>query len=227
MIIKLENITKTYSNESQEIEQAVLKDLNFSVSKGDLVSIIGPSGSGKSTMLNLMGILDKPTSGKVMFNETDISDFSDNQLAELRSKKIGFVFQQHHLLPQLSLLENVLLPLMTEKDKNKKEAAAQRAKELIEMVGLQGKENQLPSQLSVGECQRTAVVRALINNPELILADEPTGSLDEESAINMVNLLSEINTKQNLAVVMVTHSKELALKMKTTYKLHGGKLEQL
>ncbi|MBI9066532.1 MAG: ABC transporter ATP-binding protein [Salinivirgaceae bacterium] len=226
-MLKLENITKNYQNASNEILREVLNDVNFTVSKGDSISIVGPSGSGKSTMLNIMGSLDKPTSGNVFFNDQNIGELSKNQLADIRNQHIGFVFQQHLLLPQLSLLENVLIPTMVEKDKQKKEGAAKRAMELLELVGLTDKIKQLPGQLSVGECQRTAVVRALINEPEVILADEPTGSLDEKSAINMVDLLTKINIEKNIAVVMVTHSLELAAKMKDSYRLVNGQLNKI
>jgi len=226
MIVKLDNITKTYQNSTSDISREVLKNISFSVSKGDSYSIVGPSGCGKSTLLNIMGTLDNPTSGKVYFKENEIDDLKPDRLAEIRNQNIGFIFQQHHLLPQLSLLENVLVPVIIEKDKAKRDAATNRAMQLLEMVGLADKTDQLPVQLSVGECQRTAVVRALINQPELVLADEPTGSLDEESAINLVDLLCKINSEQNIAVVMVTHSLELAAKMKVIYKLAGGELKQ-
>jgi len=225
MIIKLENITKSYQNTSADTSRNVLNDINFSVSKGDSISIIGPSGSGKSTLLNLMGTLDAPTSGKVLFQGNDVALFHADALAQIRNKKIGFIFQQHHLLPQLSVIENVLLPLLTEKDKIKQQAASKRAIELLVFVGLHDKMNRLPGELSVGECQRVAVVRALINEPEIILADEPTGSLDEQSAKSLVDLLVDINEKQHVALVMVTHSTELASKLKNTYKLQAGKLE--
>jgi ABC-type lipoprotein export system ATPase subunit len=225
MIIKLENITKSYEKSESHSGQIVLNDISFSVSKGDSISIIGPSGSGKSTLLNLMGTLDKPSSGKVLMHGEDVALLNANQLAEIRNKKVGFIFQSHHLLPQLSALENVLVPLMFEKDKSKKELASKRAIELMVMVGLHDKLNQFPGKLSVGECQRVAVVRALINEPEIILADEPTGSLDEASAKKMVDLLVEISDKQQVALVMVTHSNELAAKLKNIYKLSMGKLE--
>jgi len=223
MIIKLENLSKSYQNSNSE----VLKAINLSVLKGESISIIGPSGSGKSTLLNLMGTLDKPTTGKVLFNGDDVSLFTANQLAEIRNKKVGFIFQMHHLLPQLSVFENVLVPLMGEKDKSRISSATKRAVELLVMVGLHDKMNRLPGELSVGECQRVAVVRALINEPEIIFADEPTGSLDEESALKLVDLLVKINEKQRVALVMVTHSNELASKLKSVYKLSSGQLKQL
>lgn len=224
MIIKLENITKSYQNNSSELIREVLKGVNFEVSAGSSIAIVGPSGSGKSTMLNIMGTIDSATTGNVYFQQSNITDLNKNQLAKIRNKHIGFVFQQHHLLPQLSLLENVLVPLMVEKNKDVKEKALPRAMELLSKVGLADKIKQLPGQLSVGECQRTAVVRALINQPDLLLADEPTGSLDEDAAINLVQLLCELNQEQNIAVVMVTHSMELAGKMRQLYQLSKGKL---
>jgi ABC-type lipoprotein export system ATPase subunit len=171
-----------------------------------------------------MGTLDAPSSGKVWLNHTEITTLSEPKLAEIRNQKIGFVFQIHHLLPQLNLLDNVLIPTIPQKDKTKKKAAVARAKELLHTVGLSDKVHQLPGQLSVGECQRAAVVRALINQPELILADEPTGSLDHDNALLLGDLLSKIQKEYSLAMVLVTHSLELANRMDTTYKLVNGKL---
>jgi len=223
MIVELDNISKNYENQ-EAIKRDVLNDISLSIKTSDSIAIVGPSGSGKSTLLNIIGTLDNPTSGSVKFKEKEIHSFSENQLAEIRSKNIGFVFQLHHLLPQLTLLENVLLPLIPNKDKRKSKAAQARAIDLIESVGLIDKIKQRPGQMSVGECQRAAVVRALINDPDLILADEPTGSLDQESAKQMGNLLSEINKKQNVAMIVVTHSIDLANKMDTVFRLVNGEL---
>lgn len=227
MLIELKNITKSYFNDAEMVAREVLKDINLSVSKGDSISIMGPSGSGKSTLLNIMGTLDAPTSGKVFFQDDELGRMPANQLAQIRNQRIGFIFQQHHLLPQLTLFENVWVPLMFEKDKNTRDQALKRAMELIEWVGLTDKMKQLPGQLSVGECQRTAVVRALINNPDVILADEPTGSLDEASALNLVDLLVSLNKTQGVALVMVSHSRELAQKLDVCYKLTAGLLEKV
>ncbi len=227
MLIKLQNISKSYLNDAAEVSREVLKNIDFEADKKDLVSIIGPSGSGKSTLLNLMGTLDAPDSGNIFIEGTDVSALKINELAEIRNKKIGFVFQQHHLLPQLNVLENVLVPVMFEKSAEKKNAAQKRATELLEKVGLTDKLNQLPGQLSVGECQRTAVVRALINNPDILLADEPTGSLDEKSANQMVELLQSLNKELDIAIIMVTHSVELSLKFDRRYKLSEGSLQKL
>lgn len=181
MLVQLQNISKSYVNPQTGNKQVVLKDISLAVEKGESIAIVGPSGSGKSTLLNIIGTLDKPNEGKVSLNGSEINSLDDNKLSELRNKDIGFVFQMHHLLDQLTLLENVLLPTIPLKDKELKDSAPKRAMELLKSVGLEGKTHQRPGQLSGGECQRTAVVRALINQPKLLLADEPTGSLDGES----------------------------------------------
>lgn len=224
MIIELKQVKKTYQPDSPEARQEVLKDIDFTVNRGDSISIVGPSGSGKSTLLNVMGTLDQPTTGKVIFNEKDTARLKPKQLAILRNQHIGFVFQQHHLLPQLTMMENIMVPLMIEPDKQRKQQAFERANELLNEVKLSDKTHKFPGQLSVGECQRTAVVRALINEPELLLADEPTGSLDEDSAAHLVELLNKINQEHQVAVVMVTHALHLAKKMNSVYNLVSGKL---
>jgi len=224
MIVELNKINKTYQTQGSSVKQEVLKDLSFNVNKGDSIAVIGPSGSGKSTLLNIIGTLDIPNSGIVKLNGNEISRLNENQLAEIRNKHIGFIFQMHHLLPQLSLIENVLVPVIPQKDKAFKKAAYNRAIDLLNSVGLANDIHKHPGQLSGGESQRATVVRALINEPELILADEPTGSLDKKSAEQMGNLLTEINKKHNVAMVVVTHSQELANKMDVVYELQNGKL---
>lgn len=224
MILELENIFKRYENNSESSHREVLENISLKINKGDSISIVGPSGCGKSTLLNILGTLDKPSSGIMKMDNEDISLFSENKLAETRNQKIGFIFQLHHLLPQLNLLENILLPTLIIKDIKIKDSALSRAFDLLKKVGLEDKIKQYPGQLSGGECQRTAVVRALINQPEIILADEPTGSLDQESAEQIGDLLSKINKDQNVALVLVTHSLELANKMNMIYKLNNGKL---
>lgn len=226
MITELENITKTYFNSESGIEREVLNGISLSLKEGDALSIVGPSGSGKSTLLNIIGTLDRPTSGIVRFNGNKINQYPENQLAQIRNQKIGFVFQSHHLLPQLNLLENVLLPTIPLKDRSKKKDALQRAMDLLEKVGLADNAQQLPGQLSGGECQRAAVVRALINKPELILADEPTGSLDKDSAERIGKLLSSINKEENVAMAVVTHSLDLANKIGNIYNLSDGKISK-
>lgn len=224
MVIDLNKVSKLYEIAGTDNKRVVLNEVSLQIKSGDSIAIVGPSGSGKSTLLNIIGTLDRPTSGSVMFDEKNILSFDDNQLAEIRNTKIGFVFQMHHLLPQLNLLENVLVPSIPQKDKLKREAAKDRAMELIDFVGLTDKITQRPGQMSVGECQRTAVVRALINEPEILLADEPTGSLDQESAEQLGMLLQDINSKQNIATVVVTHSEKLANKMTRIFKITNGKL---
>lgn len=224
MIIDLNKVSKHYEIAGLAKKREVLNDVSLQIRTGDSIAIVGPSGSGKSTLLNIIGTLDRPTSGSVTFDEKNILSLNDNQLANIRNTRIGFVFQMHHLLPQLNLLENILVPVIPQKDKLKREAAKDRAMELIDFVGLTDKITQRPGQMSVGECQRTAVVRALINEPEILLADEPTGSLDQESAEQLGKLLQDINNKQNIATVVVTHSEKLANKMNRIYKIINGKL---
>ena len=224
MIVELENISKEYFNGESEIKREVLKGVSLNVNKGDALSVVGPSGSGKSTLLNIIGTLDMPTSGIVKFMGNKINDYTDNQLAEIRNQKIGFIFQSHHLLPQLNLLENVLLPTIPVKDKARKKLAMERAMSLLEEVGLSDNIYQLPGQLSGGECQRTAVVRALINEPELILADEPTGSLDESSAVRIGELLSKINKEKDVALIIVTHNMKLAQTIGNIHQFVDGKI---
>ena len=224
MLAELQHITKFYEQPGSSIHNQVLDDISLQIAENERIAIVGPSGSGKSTLLNILGTLDKPTSGKVQLEGKDVDVMNENQLAEIRNTLVGFVFQMHHLLPQLTLLENVLLPLLPQKDKTILKSAQERALKLIERVGLSDHIRQFPSQLSVGECQRTAVVRALINQPKLLLADEPTGSLDADNASQLAQLLIELNREQNVALVIVTHSMELAGKMDKIYQLREGKL---
>lgn len=218
MLLKLENISKSYSK-----DRVILDQLSMEINAGERVAIVGPSGSGKTTLLNLIGTLDRPDSGNMVFDGKDLSAMNDQQLAQFRNRKIGFVFQMHHLLPQLSLMENVLLPTLTDPALQGKETE-ERAKRLIERVGLSGVVGQKPSELSGGECQRTAVVRALINRPALLLADEPTGALDQKSSGNLTDLLIELNKEEGVALVVVTHSLDVAKKMDRIYRLENGRL---
>ena len=223
-LLRLENIKKSYQLGPDLPARVVLDHIDLEIGEGDSLALTGPSGTGKSTLLNLMGTIDRADSGKISFQDKDISKMTADQLAELRNKHIGFIFQQHHLLPQLTLLENVLLPLLEEKDSEKKHKAIERAEFLLKWVGIEKRQHQFPWQLSGGELQRAAVVRALINQPQLLLADEPTGSLDEDNAQLLVDLLLRINAEQNIAVVMVSHSMELAERMKVHYRITGGSL---
>lgn len=225
MIIELNKVGKSYINPGTNIHRDVLSDINLQINTGDSLAIVGPSGSGKSTLLNIVGTLDLPSSGTVKFKSEDVTGFDEKRLAQIRNQSIGFVFQAHHLLPQLSLIENVLVPVIPQNGKVNGKAINARAMELLDSVGLVDRIHQRPGQLSGGECQRAALVRALINQPEMILADEPTGSLDQDSAAQLGDLLLDINKKHNVAIVVVTHSLTLAEKMKTIYRLSNGRLD--
>ncbi|MDO9257087.1 MAG: ABC transporter ATP-binding protein [Bacteroidales bacterium] len=224
MLAELSRITKYYEQQDSSVRNQVLQEISLQVANNERIAIVGPSGSGKSTLLNILGTLDKPSSGKVLLEGVAVDQMRETQLADLRNTFIGFVFQMHHLLPQLTLFENVMLPVLPQKDMSASKAAGERAVHLIERVGLKEHMRQYPSQLSVGECQRAAVVRALINQPRLLLADEPTGSLDAASAEKLSTLLAELNREQNVAMVIVTHSMELAAKMDKIYQLREGRL---
>lgn len=234
MLAGLQDISKYYEQPGSGIRNVILNQVTLGIDAMDAIAIVGPSGSGKSTLLNMLGTLDKPSAGRVIIDGTPTDGLDDNRLAMIRNQYIGFVFQLHHLLPQLTLLENVLLPALPQKDKSMQKITKdkttekltlERAHYLIERVGLASQVYHRPGQMSVGECQRAAVVRALINQPRLLLADEPTGSLDAENASHLGHLLSELNQEQNLAVVLVTHSLELASMMRKIYKLTSGKLQ--
>ncbi len=223
-MMELRNITKYYDNSDTPDKRLILDEISLKIEKGDALAITGPSGSGKSTLLNIMGTLDTTSSGNVFFNDTDISSFNEKELSKIRNQNIGFIFQRHYLLPQLNLIENVIIPVLPLNDKAKQKSACSRGMELLAGLGLADKVHRLPGQLSVGECQRAAVARALINKPDIILADEPTGSLDNTSAHRMGELLININKTYSVALVIVTHSIELAGNMKVIYNLLNGKL---
>ena len=225
-MLKLDKITKYYEVPETTIRRTVLDELSLEINKGDRIAILGPSGSGKSTLLNVMSSLDVPNSGTVRIDGDEVSSLNSDQLAQFRNKKIGFVFQSHHLLPQLSLLENVLLPYLPEKDKAVKKEAEKRALDLLKFVGLTNQIHQRPGQMSGGECQRAAVVRALIHKPKLILADEPTGSLDKESADQLAKLFVRINEEQGVTMVVVTHSQDLAQHMNRICRIEDGKIKE-
>lgn len=222
-MLELINISKYYEILENDQPNYVLKEITINISKGESIAIIGPSGSGKSTLLNIMGALDRPSEGKVILDGKDFSLMNDKQLAFTRNQEIGFIFQLHHLLPQCTVIENVLIPTLAFKN-SKKSDAVDYARSLLERVGLKDKLFHRPGQLSGGERQRVAVVRALINHPKLLLADEPTGSLDHSNALSLVQLLAEINQRESVTLIMVTHSLELASKMSTILELQEGKL---
>ena len=200
MIITVDNINKTYKNGSLELQ--VLKNISFKVDKGEFLAIMGSSGSGKSTMMNILGCLDNQYEGRYILDGIDISKSTENELSEIRNKKIGFIFQSFNLLPRLTALENVELPLVY--SSIPKEERHKRAKELLEMVGLKDRTHHRPNELSGGQRQRVAIARALVNNPSIILADEPTGNLDSKSEAEIIEILQNLN-KMGKTIVIVTH----------------------
>ena len=200
MIITVDNINKTYKNGSLELQ--VLKNISFKVDKGEFLAIMGSSGSGKSTMMNILGCLDNQYEGKYILDGIDISKSTENELSEIRNKKIGFIFQSFNLLPRLTALENVELPLIY--SSVPKEERHKRANELLEMVGLKERTHHRPNELSGGQRQRVAIARALVNNPSIILADEPTGNLDSKSEGEIIEILQKLN-KMGKTIVIVTH----------------------
>ncbi|MCB1063406.1 MAG: ABC transporter ATP-binding protein [Verrucomicrobiae bacterium] len=221
-IVQLNQISKWYESDP---DRRVLDHLDLSIQPGDRFAIVGPSGCGKSTLLNILGTLDQPNEGTVTVAGQNIAGCDEKTIAALRSREIGFIFQLHHLLPQCTTLENVLIPTLANPGGQTAEEAADRAKQLLERVGLSGKFDSRPSQLSGGERQRVAVVRALINRPRLLLADEPTGALDEANATRLVDLLIELNDseEQSLALVMVTHDLDLAKRLGDVRTLKDGR----
>jgi lipoprotein-releasing system ATP-binding protein len=224
-VLELTAICKVYGAPDSPAALRVLDGISLRVEAGESLAVVGPSGCGKSTLLNIIGGLDRPTSGTVMLDGRDLGLLSEDALAGLRNGLIGFVFQQHHLLPQCTVLENVLLPtLATRRSRAQRQADAGRAEALLERVGLADRRNHRPGLLSGGESQRAAVVRALINRPRLLLADEPTGSLDHASARALGDLLVELNRAEGIALVVVTHSPELAGRMGAGYALADGRL---
>jgi lipoprotein-releasing system ATP-binding protein len=222
-LLKIDQIQKTFGTPGTHAERRVLSGISLSVERGETIAITGPSGSGKTTLLNLIAALDRPDSGKINFNGRDLSGLSPEELDQYRNRSIGLVFQLHHLLPQCTLLENVLIPTLAGKNQKNSAYFMTRAEALIRRMGLWEMRNQFPGQLSGGECQRTAVARALINDPELLLADEPTGALDNTNALNLIDLLMEINKTDGKTIIMVTHSPELAARMGRVAEISDGK----
>ena len=225
MLLELKHIAKKYDIPSGQGFLAVLEDVSLRIDAGESVAVVGPSGSGKSTLLNIIGALDRPTSGDVIFKEKNLAVYDDVQLSRIRNREIGFVFQLHHLLPQCTALENVLIPTIPLGQKKEKEEARDRAVKLMERIGLNKRLDFFPAQLSGGEMQRVAVVRALINRPKLVLADEPTGSLDRDSSEKLGRLMVEMNKEEGTALITVTHSIDFARLMERVLKLQDGKLE--
>jgi lipoprotein-releasing system ATP-binding protein len=225
MWLELKNISKKYDIPSGQGQTTVLRDVSLQITQGESVAVVGPSGSGKSTLLNIIGALDKPTSGEVTFAGKNLADLDDSALSRIRNQEIGFVFQLHHLLPQCTVFENVLIPTIPLGMEKKDEDVQERARNLLQRVGLENHKDHFPAQLSGGEMQRVTVVRALINRPTLVLADEPTGSLDRESSENLGQLLVEVNKEEKTTLITVTHSIEIARLMDKVYRLQDGMLE--
>jgi len=222
-LLQLINVSMYYDAVAGE-QVPVLRDINLTVQRGQSLAIMGPSGSGKSTLLNIIGALDRPTAGQALLQGVDLATQSDDALAEMRNRQIGFIFQSHHLLPQCTALDNVLLPTLPTLGRGERQAALARGRALLERVGLAPRMDHLPGQLSGGERQRVAVVRALINQPALLLADEPTGALDRQRADELAELLITLNREENVTLIVVTHTARLAQRMAHVHELRDGRL---
>jgi lipoprotein-releasing system ATP-binding protein len=226
LLLRLTRVTKRYDAPDKAGALMVLNDVSLELTRGESLAIVGPSGSGKSTLLHIIGTLDRPTSGAVALNEQDLGTLDDQQLAAVRNRQIGFVFQSHYLLPQCTVLENVLVPTLANVAAAARDGATERARRLLERVGLGERMSHRPGELSGGERQRVAVVRALINQPQLLLADEPTGSLDQTSARELGQLLLDLNREEGVTLIIVTHARELAQRMARVLELKQGRLVQ-
>lgn len=222
-ILELEHIEKYYQETGKKLH--ILRDLSFHIEEGEFVTILGRSGSGKSTLLNLIGLLDKADSGKIFLSGKNLAEITENEKNILRNEFLGFVFQFHYLLAEFTALENVMLPAMLANKKNKREIE-ERAVDLLKSVGLGERLQHKPNQLSGGEKQRVAIARALINEPKLLLADEPTGNLDEETSETIFDIFREINQKYGQTIIVVTHSRELAKISSRQIYLKKGMLEE-
>lgn len=220
----LQNVAMRFDAVEGAEPTTVLQDVSLTLKSADSLAIVGPSGCGKSTLLNIIGTLDRPTAGSVSINGQNIADLDAGALAQLRNQQIGFIFQDHHLLPQCTVLENVLIPTLVTGAAS--DESVERAKRLLDRVGLADRMSHRPGQLSGGQRQRVAVVRALVNEPALLLADEPTGALDRESAEQMGQLLRELNDEEAVTLIVVTHSEDLASTMKRSVTLRDGVLHE-
>jgi len=219
--IKVRDIYKSFINGKGELR--VLEDISLDIEGGKIFSIVGASGAGKSTFLHILGALDRPSRGELWYNDKNVFILSNNELARFRNQKIGFVFQFHHLLPEFSAQENIMMPILI--NRQDRRTAEARANQLLAEVGLQGREHHKPGELSGGEQQRVAIARALSNQPEVLLADEPTGNLDSKTSEKIYALLQQINQERNITIIIVTHNE--ALGNKAHYRLHllDGKLQ--
>ncbi len=236
-LLKLAKVTKRYESPDSPAGLTVLDEVSLEVARGESVAIVGPSGSGKSTLLHIIGTLDHPTSGEVMLDGRNLNQLSEIEIATVRNRQIGFIFQSHFLLPQCTVLENVLVPTLAKASTTPagtrnlsrtipvpSESAEARATRLLKRVGLAERTGHRPGQLSGGERQRVAVVRALINQPQLLLADEPTGSLDHASALELAQLLVQLNREEGVTLIVVTHASDLAKRMGRVMELRDGRL---
>jgi lipoprotein-releasing system ATP-binding protein len=221
-IIEIRDLHKTYKNGIQNLK--VLKGINLKIKRGQLFCIQGPSGAGKSTLLNIIGTLDLPTKGEVLFDETNIHRWRENKVAEFRNKRLGFVFQFYHLLSEFTALENVMLPALMKNFWHRREVMVY-AEKIFKDLGLTERMNFMPSQLSGGEQQRVAIARALINQPDIILCDEPTGNLDSDNGQKILNILKDLCRERNTTVALVTHNKEIAEVCDTVVHLKDGLLQ--
>ncbi len=217
-ILKVQNLTKKYGKKDTEV--VALDNVSFSVEKGEFIAIVGASGSGKSTLLHLMGGVDKPTSGKVFINDKDIYQLSKDDLAIFRRREIGIIYQFYNLIPILNVKENILLPC----NLDGKKVEEKHLQEIIELLGLSNREEHLPNQLSGGQQQRVAIGRAIINNPSIILADEPTGNLDSKSSKEIIELLKKSNKKYNQTILLITHDMSIAEQADRIIKIQDGKI---
>ena len=216
-MIELENVTRVY--QMGNVEVPALQGITLNIERGEMLAIIGASGSGKSTLMNIIGCLDKPTSGTYLLEGSDVNRLNDNKLAEIRSKKLGFVFQEYNLLSRASAVANVELPLVYGDGRNRRK----RALEALERVGLAGRSNHKPTELSGGEQQRVAIARALVNNPDIILADEPTGNLDSATTAEIISIFRQLN-QDGITVVLVTHEMDIAEQTQRIIRLYDGKV---
>lgn len=221
-MISLSKIYKTYELEEESL--TVLKDVSVTIKEGEFVAILGPSGSGKSTLMHILGLLDHPTSGKIVVNGVDISTLNDDQVSQLRSEFVGFVFQQFNLINKLTILENVLLPTIYTRKKLDYDPK-ERAMELLARFGIGNKADSFPNKISGGQQQRVAIARALIMKPSFILADEPTGNLDTKTGDTILNLLQELNKKDKITVIIVTHEADVAKRAKRQIKVIDGEIK--
>jgi lipoprotein-releasing system ATP-binding protein len=220
----LRDVAKSYQSVLDGPPVSVLGGINLEIQPGESAAILGPSGSGKSTLLNIIGTLDRPTRGQVLLEGQDLAQLDETQLAAVRNRRIGFIFQAHHLLPQCTVLENVLVPTLVCEDKQLRQSAPDRARRLLDRVGLAPRLHHRPGQLSGGERQRVAVVRGLINQPRLLLADEPTGALDRAAAEALARLLVELNREERVTLMVATHALDLAEQMGRRVQLRDGRL---